>query len=553
MEILKRLVAMKRGTGLKTLSAIGVVLLLAVGSVVWMNREPSGPAVTAGDPPLLLPEGMPIVSKPVELTFLAGKSATSASDWNDVMLWKRYAEKTNMNVRFRLAPFESIGEERRLALATGNYPDAFYAARLTQPELMRYGKEGVIIPLNDLIEQYGPNIKSLLDRYPELRRSLTMPDGHIYSIPSFYDPDFLAMLIGTPLWLNRNWLERLGLPEPETTEELYTYLKAVKHTDLNGNGAADEIPYGSLGINVLIHHVKGAWGLGNRGLANPFVDLDEATGRLRFIPADPKYKEVLEYVHKLYAEGLIEKDIFTIGSSEFYAKGSQGLYGSMVMPSPYTLMNQTGYVGSPALAGPYGDRLYSHVKAPLVHVGAFAITNKNQYPEATMRWIDYLFGEEGSKLFFMGIPNESYEETRDGELRYVKSITDNEDGLTIEQALTPYVTWLGGSYPGFVRQPLFKGSESLPESVEAARKVKPYAVKEVWNPFNFSPGTLGTEITSYVNSTQAKFITGDIPFSDWDKYISHLNMIGLDSYMKLYNEAYQAYVNVPASSDLQKR
>ncbi|WP_223836709.1 extracellular solute-binding protein [Paenibacillus oceani] len=554
VEILKRLGAMKRSGGIKVTAAIAAAGLLAVCSVLAINRESAGPDAAAGEPPLLLPEGMPIVSKPVELTFLAGKAATSASDWNEVMLWKHYAEKTNLHIRFRLAPFESIGEERRLALATGSYPDAFYAARLTQPELMRYGKEGVLVALDDLIEQYAPNMKSLLERYPELRRSLTMPDGHIYSIPSFYDPDFLSMLIGTPLWLNRNWLEQLGLPEPETTEELYAYLKAVKQTDLNGNGAADEIPYGGLGINVLIHHVKGAWGLGNRGLANPFVDLDEATGRLRFIPTDPKYKEVLEYVHKLYAEGLIEKDIFTIGSSEFYAKGTQGLYGSMVMPSPYTLMNQSGYVGSPALAGPHGDKLYSHVKAPLVHVGAFAITNKNQYPEATVRWIDYLFSEEGSKLFYMGIPGESYEETADGELRYLPGIIDNKDGLTIEQALTPYVTWLGGSYPGFVRQPLFKGSESLPESVEAARKVKPYAVKEIWNPFNFSPGTLGTEINSYVNNTQAKFITGDLPFSDWDKYISHLKMIGLDSYMLLYNEAYQAYVKAPASPEgLQQR
>lgn len=520
--------------------------LLVACSLAWIGGEHTYTADTGDELPLLRPQGMPIMSKPVELTFLAGKSATSASDWNDVLLWKHYAGMTNMNVRFQLVPFESLGEARRLALATGNYPDAFYAARMTVSELMKYGKDGVLIKLNDLIDKSAPNLKRLLERNPDLRRALTMPDGGIYSIPSFYDPEFLSMLIGMPLWINRDWLEALQLPEPQTTGDYYAYLKAVQEGDPNGNGIADEVPFASIGINELIHHLKGAWGLGNRGLAHTLVDWDETGGRLRFIPADPAYKEVLEYIHRLYAEGLIEKDVFTIGSSEFYAKGSQRLYGSMVMPNPFTLMKQTGYIGLPALQGPHGDKLYSHVKAPIAHLGAFAITSKNEHPEATIRWIDYLFGDEGSKLFFMGVPAVSYEETADGELRYTAAIMNDPNGLTMEQALTPYVTWLGGSYPGYVRQPLFRGSESMPESLEAARKVKPYAVKEIWPPFNLAPGSLGTELFSYVHHMQAKFITGEVPFTDWDKYLGGLKMIGLDNYMSMYEDAYRAYAEEAA-------
>ncbi|CAG7616148.1 Lipoprotein LipO [Paenibacillus solanacearum] len=519
------------------------LLLVIAGSVVlYVDRQAQRAAAGPEEPPLLLPEGLPILSKPVELTFLTGKSATSGSNWDEILQWKQYAAATNMNVHFQLVPFESMGEERKLALATGSYPDGFYAARLTAAELMKYGKDGVFFRLNDWIPRYAPNFHKLLERYPELRQSLTMPDGGIYSIPSFYDPEFLSMLIGTPLWLNGAWLEALKLPEPQTTGELYAYLKAVKERDPNGNGVADEIPFGSLGISMFVHQLKGAWGLGNRGLAHPLVDVDESTGQLRFIPVDPKYKEVLEYVHTLYAEGLIEKDIFTIGSSEFYTKGAHNLYGAMVTPSPYTQMKQPGYIGAPALQGPHSDRLYSHVKAPLVHIGAFAITNKNKYPEATLRWIDYFFGDEGSKLFYMGVKGVSYEEAPDGSLRYTERILNHKDGLTIEQALTPYVTWLGGSYPGFVRLPMFQGSESYPASIEAARKVKPYAVKEIWPPFPYSPGSLGTEIASYASQMQAKFVTGEVPFSDWDKYVGSMRMIGLDKYMTMYEQAYGAYL-----------
>lgn len=44
------------------------------------------------------------------------------------------------------------------------------------------------------------------------------------------------------LWYNTEWLKELGLDEPTTTEELKEVLIAVKNSDYNGNGKADEIP-----------------------------------------------------------------------------------------------------------------------------------------------------------------------------------------------------------------------------------------------------------------------------------------------------------------------
>ena len=113
-----------------------------------------------------------------------------------------------------------------------------------------------------------------MEEYPDIRKGLTMPDGNIYSLPSFYDPALLSMLIGTPIWINQEWLDQLGMKEPQTTEEFYAYLKAVKETDLNGNGKHDEIPFASAGITGIIDHLKGSWGLGTSGLGHKLVDID---------------------------------------------------------------------------------------------------------------------------------------------------------------------------------------------------------------------------------------------------------------------------------------
>ncbi|GIP37802.1 ABC transporter substrate-binding protein [Paenibacillus sp. J31TS4] len=493
--------------------------------------------------------GMPIVKEPISLTFFTGKAATNGNNFEETLVWKEYAKRSNINVNFQLVPFETLTEKRNLALAGGDYPDAFYSARVGAPDLMKYGAQGSFIKLNDLIDKYAPNFKALMEKYPDLKKGLTMPDGNIYSFPSFYSPEFLPMLIGTPLWIKQEWLDKLGMKEPTTTEEFYNYLKAVKETDLNGNGKQDEIPYAGTGINPLIEQIRGAWGFGNRGLGHKFVDVDPKTNDLRFFRTDPKYKEVLEYVRKLYGEGLIDKDIFTVKTSALYAKGQTGVFGSTINPNPMTQMSQPGYIGLGALKGPHGDQIYSHIKTPVVWPGAFVITDKNKNPEATVRWIDYFYGEEGATFYFMGIEGQSYRKTADGKLEFVDEITKNPNGLTMDQALAKYITWLGGSYPGYVQEKYFKGSETLPESVEAGKKAEPYKIKELWNAFNFTEvetefnSTIGNDIQSYIGEMEAKFITGSIPMSDWDKYVATIEKMGLADYMKYYKAAYQRYQN----------
>ncbi|GAB6929145.1 extracellular solute-binding protein [Paenibacillus sp. JCM 10914] len=529
-----------------TLTAVLAAGLLAGCSGGGNNEGSTGEGSEAAQSNLN-ETGFPIVKEPIDLTFFTGKSPTNGSKFENTLVWKTYQEMSNVNVTWNLIPFETLTEKRNLALAGGDYPDVFYSARVSSAELTRYGEQGVFIPLNDLIDKHAPNIKKLMEEYPDIKKGLTMPDGNIYSLPSFYDPALLSMLIGTPLWINQDWLTELGMEEPQTTDEFYAYLKAVKETDLNGNGKNDEIPYGATGITGIIDHLKGSWGLGTSGLGHKFVDVDPASGKLRFTKADPKYKEMLEFINKLYAEGLLDKEIFTIEGGALNAKGQEGLLGSTVVPNPETVMGRKEYIGLGALKGPHGDQLYSHVKVPLVHVGAFAMTDKNQNPEATIRWMDHFYGDEGAQFYFMGKEGETYNKNAEGQLEYVKEITENADGLTQDQAMAKYFTWLGGSYPGLVREQWFKGSETLPTAMAAAEKAEPNAVKEILYNFNYTieetdiMSSIGKDIQDYVTEMEAKFVNGSASFSQWDEYVNTLNKMGLDRYMEVYQAAYDRY------------
>jgi putative aldouronate transport system substrate-binding protein len=536
---------MKKSHIVQMLSAVLALSMLTTACGGAKDSEPNASAETKSADPILNEKDFPIVKEPVKMQFFTGRHSGGATSFNEAMIWKEYAKKTGIDVDFQLVNFENMSEKFNLTMASESYPDAFHTARITTADLTKYGSQGIFIPLNDMIDKYAPNFKKLLDQYPSIKKGITMPDGKIYSVPLVYEPDFLVILISQKMWINKDWLTKLNMKMPSTLDEYYEYLKAVKNTDLNGNGKKDEIGFGGVGMGSILEVLKGSLGLMNRGTNHRNVDVDPTSGKLRFIPTDDRYKELLQYVNKLYSEGLIDKDIMTIKNPEFAAKGTQGIYGSITTSSPETVMGQKNYEIPPPLKGPRGDQMFTNIQNQLVQPGAFVITDKNKHPEAALRWIDYFFSEEGQKMFFMGFKDVTYTETPDGKFEYKDEIMKNPSGM--EQALLKYVTWPGGSYPGYVTKKYFK---SVTEHKNAQHKVlEPGLPKEIWPAFTYTVEeseqmkAIWTDINTYIDQSTVKFVMGVTPFSEWDSYVSTIKKMKIDEYMKLYQAAADGYKN----------
>lgn len=494
--------------------------------------------------------GMPIVEDPITIKLFTGKSAQNVnSDWNDIMIWNKYEEMTNINLEWEGVQTESLEEKRNLALASGTLPDVFYLAQLPNLDIFKYGQQGTIIKLNDLIDKYAPNLKKLMEENPAIRKAITFPDGNIYSLPSIVSQDFLSVRLSSRPWINQEWLDALGMDMPKTTEEFYQYLKAVKEQDPNGNGKADEIPYGGTSMTELIGYLEGSFGLANKGVRNGNIDLDPDNGKVRFFATTDEYREMLQYVNKLYTEGLIQKNIFTIEWGQYLANASKGIYGSTVFYDPVELLGKDvgeAYESGVALKGPNGDQSFIKVAPAVASIGNFAITDQNENPAATIRWMDYFYSDEGARLYYMGIEGETYQKTEDGKFEYTDKITNSKEGLTKEQEIAKYLAWLGG-IQGIIKKEYFQGSESSPGSLEATKKLKPYVPEEIWPGFTYTEeeskvlSSSGADIDKYVEEMRDKFISGDVPFSEWDKYVKTIEDMGLEEYMEIKQAAYERY------------
>ena len=118
--------------------------------------------------------------------------------------------------------------------------------------MLRYGKQGVLLPLNDLIKEHAPNLQQVLDSDDEYRALATAPDGNIYGIPQLIECFHCTW--PNKLWMNSTWLDNLNLEAPKTHEEFKDVLRAFKDDDPNGNGSNDEIPF-SGSISIAQHSV----------------------------------------------------------------------------------------------------------------------------------------------------------------------------------------------------------------------------------------------------------------------------------------------------------
>lgn len=525
-----------------------VTILFFLMLVACSNKSSKDESIAEEDVDNLTESGMPIVKDPITLKMFATQQSIPA-DWNDIFIWNEYEKMTNINVEWEQAPQESLEEKRNLALASGNLPDAFFISSIPSVDVFKYGQQGTFIKLNDLIEAHAPNLTKLMDKYPEIRKGMTFPDGNIYSMPSLVSPEFMSFRIGSRPYFNQEWLDEFDMDTPRTTEEFYQYLKAVKEKDPTGDGKA--VPYGGTNITDLVGWLRGSFGIANKGVRNANIDWDPEEEKVRFYPTSEGYKEMLTYLNKLYSEKLIEQNIFTIEWNQYLANAAEGIYGSTVFYDPVELFGEEA--GKPfdsgmALEGPNGDHLFTKVSPLVASIGNFTITKENPNPAATVRWLDYFYSDEGTKFFYMGKEGETYEKTADGEYEYVDKIKNSPDGNTMEQEAAKYFAWIGG-FVGIVDQKYYKGSESTEGSLEAADRLDADIPDELWPGFTYTDeenkflSSTGTDIDKYVEEMRDKFINGDVPLSDWNKYVKTIEDMKLDEYMEIKQAAYDRYAD----------
>jgi putative aldouronate transport system substrate-binding protein len=467
-----------------------------------------------------------------------GRRSPIQPDWGDMGFFQVMEAKTNIKFNYRTAASADYEQNKRLAFASLDLPDFFYGGELTNSEEADYGSQGLLIPLEGLIEEYAPNFMKLMEEDPTIRPSITAPDGHIYALPGL-DHNQTSK---TPImWINGIWLEQVGLDKPSTMDELYELLKVFKEEDPGNVGTV--LP---LTANTPADLRLGL--LPNFGIVQDngiYVD-DEGVVRYAFV--QPEFKEYLKFMHRLYDEQLLDNQMFSQTWEQFVAKGKQtGVFAmwpivQVGFADPSEAMN---YPVLPPMTSSTNDQKMVQGLS-YIRRGRAAITKDNSHPEATMRWIDHAYSDEGTILSRLGIEDQTFVWNEDGQW-----ILLSQDGLSTTETNAKHAPGVGTNVPMNLTAEFF-GKEGGNPTILAIydwvmEELHPYA-RIPYPLVYFTDEELRVitryqlDIQNYFEQMEARFITGaDSIDGTWDEYVNTLQKIRLDDYMKVYQTAYDRY------------
>jgi putative aldouronate transport system substrate-binding protein len=492
--------------------------------------------------------GYPIVKEKITITAFGNQNITH-KNWSELYCFNAYEEISNIHIDWTTAPNQGYTEKKNVLLASGEYPDMFYRAKLQVSDLINYGSKGALMPLNDLIEKYAYNFNERAKEFPSMVKEITMPDGNIYSMPTA-NSSLASRSVNN--WVNTRWLKNVGLDMPESYKDFEEVLTAFKEKDANGNGdASDEIPYSDRARgNSIFQSTYCSFGIGNLGntMFNEYVDLGE-DNKVRMFAVTDSFKKQLEWIKGLYDKGLLDEEMFTQDIPTFTAKGEQDLIGSFFQNNSPEIIggkNADDFQNVGPLANDEGKKSFNNVDT-MCHIGAFAISNTNKYPKESVRWVDYYYGKEGDLMIRLGKEDLTYTVNEDGSYALTDLILNNPDGLNVPQAIGQHaIAFAGGACPEYIFEEYeqarlvpatFTGWDVNAEYFDVVDLVNPSFTTEEQEQLN----ALTADIKTYVDESKVRFITGKMSFDDWDEYVKTIEKMGLDDYVAIYQAAYDRW------------
>ncbi|MBQ6859019.1 MAG: extracellular solute-binding protein [Clostridia bacterium] len=463
--------------------------------------------------------------------------------------FQRIEEETGVKIEWEYIPATAWDEQKSLILASGDLPDIFFGAKAMKTSDIMANVE-YFLPLQDLIAEYGQNIQAMWEAVPNTKIANTYPDGNIYSIGH--------TMVSRPateaaIYINKVWLDNLGLAMPTTVDELTEVLRAFRDQDANGNGDPnDEIPM--IGRSLTSKYGPAAM----RGYfqADNCIEYDLAVGedgRITYLPVTENYKAWVQWVHTLISEGLLNSDVVTIDSTRYKALQANDEVALCGVLTGYTHSNAGKWMDEYEVLdiaeGPYGKAYVAANKANMLSgISGWAtvsVTESCKEPEAAMKWINAFYDSLNGLQGYWGPLGEAIQDDGDGTYSFIM-----DEAKDAERGYKSYDNWywgLGDGAPGYISAEVEAAMEVSPNDVIKLYADEIYAdnIRDesyIYPPvilerkLNDKAAEIETDMEKMTKEMTAKWCVEGGVEAEWDNYVAEMNKMGLEEYLRIYQD-----------------
>lgn len=502
-----------------------------------------------------------ILSLVIALALLLSCSSALAADKNlDVFIWYRDIDDLNFNEMSFYVGEEGVEAKTGIHADFTKVPGSEWQTKLNlmfasdYPDIIMRGNgadfvetygvdQELLIPLDDYIPQYMPNYAARLAADPELADIMRSSDGKTYYI-GWLIPQNIN--VESHLFINKAWLDNLGLEMPKTLSEYETVLRAFKEQDANGNGDLnDEIPFtGSFNSGVDgMTHLLSFWGVPYN---TNFISIGD-DGKVTSPLLADGLRDALGTLNQWYQEGLIDVEAVAQDSNALEAKVNAGNSGSFWRWRMKAMGTEDAVVEQYECIVPVAAEGYTAVVPKYLEIPAFgaALTIACEDIEAALTWLDAQLEFETMLTSYNGYQGDvdsssfwDYDEN--GKV----DITMTSTNMAVPgQSGMFYMA--GKEYFDLVNMPVQRVEKSdycamytdagvvEENSYQLLTKVVKLNVQETEE-----VTLLQAEIQKFADESFVKFITKGITDADWDSYVKTLDNLRVNDYIAVYQGAY---------------
>lgn len=306
----------------------GLMLLTACGGA----KEASSPAA-APDPAKTDADLMAKYDPPVDITAWRYTESTYKYENNDTIedniYTRTYLSDLGINLKYVwTVPVEQFDQKMNVSIASGDLPDIMW---LKNKQLTDLAENDMLYDLTDLFEKYASPITKEIMLQDEASFNTAKIGGRLMAIPHTS-----SAVDGLPiLYVRTDWLEKLGLPEPQTMQDVLAIAEAFTKNDPDGNGKDDTFGL-ALTKTFLTDAHFGTSGFFSGYHVNPGKWVKDESGQLVYGSIQPDVKDALVQLQDLYAKGVLDREFGVKDRAkvtESVASGKAGMfYGSMSAP-----------------------------------------------------------------------------------------------------------------------------------------------------------------------------------------------------------------------------
>jgi putative aldouronate transport system substrate-binding protein len=527
---------MKRLVSLAALLALGVSLVFAGGGQ----------------------QGGTTASGKVKLTALINKHALT-KDLNEFKWLKEIQDQAGIEVEWTQISAD-WDQKKAPMLASGDVPDLFIGNwTISDADFSTY--QGLFVDLKPLIDKHAPNIQRMFREVPQTLVLATQANGAIYGIPRYQR--FWPKTNGT-MFINKVWLDKLGLKAPANWDELYNILVAFRDNDVNGNGSkTDEIPMDFCGWGGAYNPAMllGSTGIQITNWGNNGYFAENGVVKNYYI--DPRYRELIAFIHKCFAANLINPEALTQDYSVFQSiargEGNTAKVG-------FTWGWETGdrfgnvlaeqYVSVAPLktsAGSSVDPRWMYDFYGLnMGINSAVITAKCKNQEAAIKFIDAFYDPEKSlQVLFGGISDGCIAKNADGSYTILPPSDPGFDPGTWK-----WTNAMADIGPIFLSDSMKVTLGSDMQKVTQEKSVYDHAFSlidqkkdvlpvDFFKPSNDENNTLSINAVNFGNIHSAKvaqWITQGGIEAEWDQYVRDMRASGIEDNNKILQKYFDAYI-----------